>query len=71
MDGEELVVADHGAEKLEAALEDPLHERLAFVVDSVMDEREQRDEALGADFTLRAQISQEGGDCIREALTFE
>ena len=65
MDGEELVVADHRAEKLEAALEDPLHERLAFVVDGVMDKREQRDEALRADFTLRAQISQEGGDCIR------
>ena len=36
-----------------------------------MDEREQRNEALWADFTLRAQVCQEGCDCIREALTFE
>ena len=39
LDGEELIVSDHRAEELQAALEDPLHERLRLSIYRVVDER--------------------------------
>ena len=71
LDTEELVVADHRAQQLEATLEDSLHERLALIIDGVMYERKERDKAFWRHFALRAEVGEERCDRVREALTLK
>ena len=64
LDTEKLVLSNHRTQQLQTALEDPLHEGLALAVDGIVHEREQRNETLGRDLTLRAEIGQERRDYL-------
>ena len=71
LDTEKLVLSNHRTQQLQTALEDPLHEGLALAVDGIVHEREQRNETLGRDLTLRAEIGQERCDRVRQTLSLK